>query len=194
MTYCGVLDCWQTAPCIRHTHGHAAKPGGYVFPDAGRAARFSQEGVLLSHNAAQGADKKHAVMFVCIHNAGRSQMAQGFLQHYLGDKAIVCSCGSNPGKEVNEVAVAAMKEKGIDISSAFPKPLVPDRFHLLDRAVTMGCGDVCPCVPNVTIEDWKLEDPRGASIDTVRVIRDQIEERIKALCRELDPTFEQPSN
>jgi protein-tyrosine-phosphatase len=116
-------------------------------------------------------------------------MAQGFLQHYLGDNAVVCSSGSKPGELVNEVAVIAMKEKGIDISGAYPKPLDSTRFCYLNRAVTMGCGDVCPLIPNVTIEDWKLEDPRGADLDTVRGIRDVIEERVKCLCRELDPSF-----
>lgn len=189
MAYCTNSLCWGYIPCAHHCESNVqASSSSRKFSDLGRAALFDKEETLLRENA-QNSTKKPAVMFVCIHNAGRSQMAQGFLQHYLGDRAVVCSSGSQPGDKVNEVAVIAMKEKGIDISSAYPKPLDSSRFGYLDKAVTMGCGDVCPLVPNVTVEDWKLEDPRGADLETVRKIRDSIEERVLALCRELVPGF-----
>lgn len=156
--------------------------------DLARITRFAEEGLILGDNST-AVPSKPAVMFVCIHNAGRSQMAQGFLQHYMGDRVISCSSGSSPGDAVNAIAVQAMAEKGISLASAFPKALDTNRFAHLTHGITMGCGDVCPNIAAVEVQDWKLEDPRGADIETVRGIRDQIEERVKLLVQELDSRY-----
>ena len=126
------------------------------------------------------------VLFLCTHNAGRSQMAAGFTQHLGGDGVEVLSGGSNPGAEVNPVAVEAMAEKGIDISSNFPKPWTDETLGAADVIITMGCGDACPVVPGKRYLDWELTDPHGQGIETVRPIRDDIEVRVRGLLDDLD--------
>ncbi|WP_438353995.1 arsenate reductase ArsC [Microbacterium sp. CJ88] len=130
-------------------------------------------------------DGKPTVLFLCVHNAGRSQMALGFFQHYAGDLAIGWSGGSEPGDEVSPVAVAAMAEKGIDISTEFPKPWTDEVVRAADAVITMGCGDACPVFPGKRYEEWTLADPAGWTIDGVRPIRDDIEERVLHLLDEL---------
>ena len=125
------------------------------------------------------------VLFVCVHNAGRSQMAAGYLQHLAGDRIDVLSAGSQPADGVNPVAVAAMAEEGIDIASAQPKVLTPDAVRASDVVVTMGCGDECPYFPGKRYEDWVLDDPAGQGIDAVRPIRDEIRRRIENLVDQL---------
>jgi arsenate reductase len=128
---------------------------------------------------------KPSVLFVCVHNAGRSQMAAGFLSH-LSDGAVeVRSAGSLPAESVNPVAVEAMAEVGIDIASATPKVLTTDVVQASDVVVTMGCGDVCPVFPGKRYEDWELDDPAGRGIDAVRTIRDDIRARVEALVADL---------
>ncbi len=122
-----------------------------------------------------------SVLFLCVHNAGRSQMALGWFQHLAGDRAIVWSGGSEPGTEVNPAAVAAMAEVGIDITSEYPKPWTEDILRAADVVVTMGCGDECPYHPGKRYEDWSLDDPAGRSVDAVRRIRDEIEIRVRDL-------------
>ncbi|HYP44964.1 MAG TPA: arsenate reductase ArsC [Propionibacteriaceae bacterium] len=130
---------------------------------------------------------KPSVLFVCVHNAGRSQMAAAFL-HHLSDGAIeVRSAGSEPAEKVNPAAVAAMAELGIDISAEKPKILTDDAVRTSDVVVTMGCGDTCPFYPGKRYEDWVLEDPAGKGVDSVRPIRDDIRGRIEALIAELVP-------
>nr|WP_275942250.1 arsenate reductase ArsC [Streptomyces spiramenti] len=124
-------------------------------------------------------------MFVCVHNAGRSQMAAGFLTHLAGDRVEVRSAGSLPGHQVNPVAVEAMREAGIDISTATPKLLTPDTVRASDYVITMGCGDACPIFPGKRYLDWHLLDPAGAGIQAVRTIRDQIEHHVRHLLAEL---------
>ena len=127
------------------------------------------------------------VLFVCVHNAGRSQMAAGFLQH-LGDGRVeVLSAGSEPTDRVNPVAVAAMAEVGIDIAAATPKVLTADAVRVSDVVVTMGCGDACPFFPGTRYEDWELDDPAGQGIEAVRPIRDEIRRRVEKLVQELVP-------
>ena len=121
------------------------------------------------------------VLFVCVHNAGRSQMAAGFLQHLAGDRIEVLSAGSQPAEQVNPVAVAAMAEEGIDIAGAQPKVLTTEAVQESDVVITMGCGDACPFYPGKRYEDWKLDDPAGQGIDAVRPIRDEIRIRVEAL-------------
>jgi arsenate reductase len=125
------------------------------------------------------------VLFVCVHNAGRSQMAAGFLRTLGGDQVQVLSAGSAPGQTVNPVAVEAMTEEGIDISGAIPALLTTDAVRESDVVITMGCGDACPVFPGKRYEDWVLEDPAGQGIEAVRRIRDQIRDRIVTLLGEL---------
>ncbi|MFI6367438.1 arsenate reductase ArsC [Nocardia sp. NPDC050630] len=132
---------------------------------------------------------KPSVLFVCVHNAGRSQMAAGFLEHIAGDAIEVRSAGSTPADAVNPVAVAAMAEVGIDIADRTPKILTPSTVETSDVVITMGCGDACPYFPGVTYRDWKLDDPAGKDIDTVRRIRDQIEHHVRNLITELGVTL-----
>jgi protein-tyrosine-phosphatase len=131
-------------------------------------------------------DGKPAVLFLCVHNAGRSQMALGFFQHLAGEAAIAWSGGSEPGAQVNPSAVAAMREVGIDISGEFPKPWTDEVVHAADVVVTMGCGDACPVFPGKRYEDWTLEDPAGQDVAAVRPIRDEVERRVRVLLAELD--------
>ncbi|MEU8276370.1 arsenate reductase ArsC [Microbispora bryophytorum] len=126
-----------------------------------------------------------SVLFVCVHNAGRSQMAAGWLAHLAGDRDQVRSAGSAPAERVNPVAVAAMREVGIDISAESPKLLTADAVEASDVIITMGCGDACPVLPGKRYEDWKLDDPAGQGIDAVREIRDEIHDRVKVLMAEL---------
>ncbi len=130
-------------------------------------------------------NQKPSVLFVCVHNAGRSQMAAGYLRHLAGDRIEVRSAGSMPADQINAVAVAAMHEEGIDITAEQPKVLTTEAVQASDVVITMGCGDACPFFPGKRYEDWKLDDPAGQGIDAVRPIRDDIKARITALIAEL---------
>jgi protein-tyrosine-phosphatase len=132
-------------------------------------------------------DQRPAVLFVCVHNAGRSQMAAGYLQHLAGDRIEVLSAGSQPADQVNPAAVAAMAEEGIDIAGEKPKLLSDSAVRTADVVVTMGCGDECPFYPGKRYEDWVLDDPAGLGVDAVRPIRDEIRKRVEHLISELDP-------
>ena len=125
------------------------------------------------------------VLFVCVHNAGRSQMAAGYLQHLAGDRIEVLSAGSAPAEQVNPVAVQAMAEEGVDITAEAPKLLTDAAVREADVVVTMGCGDACPFYPGKRYEDWVLDDPAGQDIEHVRPIRDEIRGRVQALVDEL---------
>jgi protein-tyrosine-phosphatase len=126
------------------------------------------------------------VLFLCVHNAGRSQMALGWFNRLAGDKAIAWSGGSEPGAEVNPAAVAAMKEVGIDIAHEFPKPWTDEIVRAADVVITMGCGDACPYFPGKRYEDWALDDPAGQGLEAVRPIRDEIATRVRHLLTTLD--------
>lgn len=126
-----------------------------------------------------------SVLFLCVHNAGRSQMAAGWMRHLAGDEVDVFSGGSEPAESVNQVAVAAMAEKGIDIGTEVPQPWADEIIRAADVVVTMGCGDACPVFPGKRYVDWELEDPSGRTLDDVRVIRDEIEQRVRGLMTEL---------
>lgn len=128
---------------------------------------------------------KPSVLFVCVHNAGRSQMAAGFLRALSGGRIEVRSAGSMPGDAINPVAVAAMAEEGIDIADEQPKVLTTEAVQASDVVITMGCGDACPFFPGKRYEDWVLDDPAGQGIEAVRPIRDEIRRRIEALIAEL---------
>jgi protein-tyrosine-phosphatase len=130
---------------------------------------------------------KPVVLFVCIHNAGRSQMAAGYMAALSHGAVEVRSGGSEPGHEINPIAIQAMAEEGIDISRGVPQLMTTDQVRDSDVVITMGCGDVCPIFPGKRYEDWDLTDPKGKSIDEVRPIRDDIKARIQALLAEILP-------
>jgi arsenate reductase (thioredoxin) len=127
------------------------------------------------------------VLFVCVHNAGRSQMAAGLVKLRSQGRIHVRSAGSAPAEEINPAAVQAMAELGVDLSEEFPKPLTNDAVSAADVVITMGCGDACPIYPGKRYEDWELEDPDGKDLDTVRRIRDEIDQRVQQLIGELLP-------
>jgi arsenate reductase (thioredoxin) len=128
---------------------------------------------------------KPAVLFLCTHNAGRSQMALGYFTHLAGDRAIAYSGGSEPADQVNPAAVEAMAEVGIDITTQQPKRWTQEMVEAADVVVTMGCGDACPFIPGRRYEDWVLPDPAGKPVDEVRPVRDEIEHRVRQLLTEL---------
>ena len=130
-------------------------------------------------------DGKPTVLFLCVHNAGRSQMALGFFQHHAGEQAVGWSGGSEPGSEVSPVAVQVMAERGIDIAGEFPKPWTDETVRAADVVITMGCGDACPIFPGKRYEEWTLPDPAGWTPDGVRPVRDAIEQHVLNLLAEL---------
>ena len=151
------------------------------------AERFARQRLrALAKVEGKHHDGKPTVLFLCTHNAGRSQMAMGFFTQMAGDAAVAWSGGSEPGHEVNPAAVAAMAECGIDISREYPKPWTDEVVRAADVIITMGCGDACPVFPGLRYEEWKLDDPAGQSVKDVRPIRDDIEERVRRLLAELD--------
>ena len=131
-------------------------------------------------------DGKPVVLFLCTHNAGRPQMALGFFQALTGDKAVAWSGGSEPGIEVNPAAIAAMAERGIDISREYPKPWTDETVRAADVVVTMGCGDACPIFPGKRYENWDVEDPAGQTVEDVRPIRDEVERNVRTLMASLN--------
>lgn len=150
-----------------------------------QTARFTEELLLAQQRNDSKDKKKPLILFVCGHNAGRSQMAEAWLRHYAGNQALSMSAGSGPSDHVNPMAVEAMKEAGIDMGTHFPKPLSEDIVQASNQSITMGCGDVCPKLPFVAYSDWLLPDPHGAGLEMVRKVRDDIEERVLILCSQL---------
>jgi protein-tyrosine-phosphatase len=153
------------------------------------AERFARQRLrALAKVEGKTSGGKPTVLFLCTHNAGRSQMALGFFAHLAGDQAVAWSGGSEPGDTVNPAAVAAMAEVGIDISDEYPKPWTEEIVQAADVIITMGCGDACPLFPGRRYEEWVLDDPRGLDLAAVRPIRDEIENRVKHLLGELHVT------
>ncbi|MGB2919692.1 MAG: arsenate reductase ArsC [Mycobacterium sp.] len=150
------------------------------------AERFARQRLrALAKVEGKQDDGKPVVLFLCTHNAGRSQMAMGFFTHLAGEEAVAWSGGSEPGHEVNPAAVQAMAEIGIDIAGEYPKPWTDEIVRAADVIITMGCGDACPIIPGRRYEDWLLDDPADLSVDSVRPIRDEIERRVQGLLAEL---------
>jgi arsenate reductase len=150
------------------------------------AERFANQRLqALAKVENDGADGKPVVLFLCVHNAGRSQMALGFFNHHAGDNAVAWSGGSEPGTAVNPSAVEAMAERGIDITQEFPKPWTEEIVRAADVVITMGCGDACPYYPGTRYEDWQLDDPAGKGVEDVRPVRDEIERRVLELLASL---------
>jgi len=131
------------------------------------------------------AERAPEVLFVCVHNAGRSQMAAALLDHHANGRVVVRSAGSTPADEVNPAVVQAMAEVGLDLSKEFPKPLTTEAVEVSDVVVTMGCGDACPIFPGKRYLDWELEDPAGKTVEQIRPIRDEIDRRVRGLLAEL---------
>lgn len=131
-------------------------------------------------------DKKATVLFVCVHNAGRSQMAAGYLQHLAGDRIDVLSAGTEPKDHINPSAIEVMAEEGIDLTSSVPKVLSDEAVKASDYVITMGCGDKCPFFPGKQYLDWPLEDPAGKGVEAVRPIRDEIRRKVEDLIAEID--------
>ena len=151
------------------------------------AERFARQRLnALARVEGKVRDGKPTVLFLCTHNAGRSQMALGFFTHLAGDRAVAWSGGSEPGDEINPAAIQAMAEVGIDITGEFPKPWTDEIVQAADVIVTMGCGDACPIFPGRRYENWELPDPAGQSLEAVRPIRDEIEKRVRRLLDQLD--------
>jgi protein-tyrosine-phosphatase len=152
------------------------------------AERFSRERLrAVAQAGGQIVKDVPEVLFVCVHNAGRSQMAAALLDHHAEGKVHVRSAGSTPADEINPAVAAAMEEIGLDLSKEFPKPLTTEVVEAADVVVTMGCGDACPIFPGKRYLDWELIDPSGKSVDEVRGIRDEIDARVRALLAELVP-------
>ena len=146
------------------------------------AERFARQRLkALAKVEGKSSDGLPVVLFLCVHNAGRSQMALGWFQRLAGDRAVAWSGGSEPGLEVNPAAVEAMAEVGIDITEEFPKPWTDEIVQAADVVITMGCGDACPIFPGKRYEDWPLDDPAGQDVAAVRPIRDEIERRVRVL-------------
>jgi len=139
----------------------------------------------LTDTEGQAHDDRPVVLFLCVHNAGRSQMALGLFQHLAGHRAIAWSGGSEPGTEINPAAVDAMAERGIDITGEYPKPWTDEIVRAADVIITMGCGDACPIFPGKRYEDWTLDDPTGKTVEQIRPIRDEIEQRVRQLLDQL---------
>lgn len=151
------------------------------------AERFGRQRLsALARVEGKVADGRPIVLFLCVQNAGRSQMALGWFQHLAGDAAVAWSGGSEPGTEVNPAAVEAMAEVGIDIAREFPKPWTQEIVQAADVVITMGCGDACPIFPGKRYEDWELDDPAGMGVAQVRPVRDEIGRRVRALLAELE--------
>jgi arsenate reductase (thioredoxin) len=150
------------------------------------AERFARQRLhALARVEGRGDDGRPIVLFLCVHNAGRSQMAMGFFEHLAGDAAVAWSGGSEPGYQINPSAIAAMSERGIDISGEFPKPWTDEVVRAADVVVTMGCGDACPVFPGKRYLDWTLDDPSGMGVEDIRPIRDEIERRVRGLLEDL---------
>lgn len=150
------------------------------------AERFARERLTaLARVEGKSSDDRPIVLFLCTHNAGRSQMALGFFKEFAGDSAIAWSGGSEPGNAINPAAVAAMAEVGIDISGEFPKPWTDEIVRAADVVITMGCGDACPIFPGKRYEDWQVADPAGLTLDDVRPIRDDIKNRVELLLAQI---------
>lgn len=152
------------------------------------AERFAKERLrAVAQAGGQIVKDVPEVLFVCVHNAGRSQMAAALLDHHAAGRVHVRSAGSTPADEINPAVVAAMDEVGLDLSKEFPKPLTTEVVEAADVVVTMGCGDACPIFPGKRYLDWELPDPSGKPVDEVRVIRDEIDDRVRTLLSELVP-------
>ena len=182
----GVVDRTTVKQFLATSHQRFAGHAGAATDAVERAERHARQR-LQALTKVQGGwgDGVPVVLFLCVHNAGRSQMALGWFNHLAAGRAVAWSGGSEPGDQINPAAVAAMAEVGIDIAREYPKPWTEEIVRAADVVVTMGCGDTCPFYPGTRYQDWELDDPHGQGIDAVRPIRDEIERRVRKLLGEL---------
>ena len=183
--YAGKFDESTITPIVREAYGSFADAKVRTFV-AVFTARYADDRLrALAKVEGLITDAPPSVLFVCVHNAGRSQMAAGWLRHLSKGKIEVYSGGSLPGKDLNAAAVEAMREVGIDIANEFPKPFAVEIVQAADVVITMGCGDTCPIFPGKRYEDWALEDPAGLGVEAVRPIRDDIKRRVEDMIADL---------
>lgn len=183
--YAGKFDETEIRPIVRESYESFADAKVRTFV-AVFTTRYADDRLrALAKVRGLITDAPPSVLFVCVHNAGRSQMAAGWVRHLSKGKIEVYSGGSLPGKDLNAAAVAAMQEVGIDIANEFPKPFAVEIVQAADVVITMGCGDTCPIFPGKRYEDWALDDPAGLGVDAVRPIRDEIRRRVESLISDL---------
>jgi protein-tyrosine-phosphatase len=186
--FAGIFSPETVAGCLAESYADLAAAARIDTFLALFAERFARERLQASAKVeGKTATGTPEVLFVCVHNAGRSQMAAALLEHRAQDAVHVRSAGSDPSDRLNPAVVEAMSEPGLDISKEFPKPLTDEVVKAADVVITMGCGDACPLYPGKRYLDWELEDPAGKALATVRQIRDEIDQRVRALLAELVP-------
>jgi protein-tyrosine-phosphatase len=186
-TFKGVFNKETIQLFLESSFDQFANPTSAKWIQVAFAEKFAKQRLTaLARVEAPSSDQPPAVLFLCVHNAGRSQMALGWFTKLAGNRAIAWSGGSEPGAEVNPAAIAAMAEIGIDISQEFPKPWTQEFVQAADVVVTMGCGDACPIFPGKRYEDWELDDPAGMSVEDVRPVRDEIGTRVQDLLQRLN--------
>jgi arsenate reductase (thioredoxin) len=183
--FAGVVPAETVGHCVTTSYERFAARPGSVADRVGLTERHARQRLQALGRLDRPDGAIPAVLFLCVHNAGRSQMALGWFNHLAGGRAVAWSGGSEPGDQVNPAAVAAMAEVGIDIAREYPKPWTDEIVRAADVVVTMGCGDACPFYPGTRYEDWTLDDPHGRGIEAVRPIRDEIERRVRKLLTDL---------
>jgi arsenate reductase (thioredoxin) len=184
--YDGTIDRETIAQFVENSYDNLASRASTMSFVPLLAERFARQRLdAASRDTAPKEGAPPVVLFLCVHNAGRSQMALGWFNHLAQGRAVAWSGGSEPGSEVNPSAVKAMGEVGIDITGEFPKPWTEEIVRAADVVVTMGCGDTCPYYPGTRYVDWELDDPAGMGVEAVRPIRDEIKDRVVSLLREL---------
>jgi len=186
--FSGIFSSETVSACVRDSYARleaTAKVTRWLVPLAERFARERLQAIAQAHGST--ATTVPEVLFVCVHNAGRSQMAAALLERHAMGRVHVRSAGSEPASHLNPNVVEAMSELGLDVSKEFPKPLTDEVVRAADVVITMGCGDACPIFPGKRYLDWDLEDPAGKSLATVRTIRDDVEQRVRVLLAELAP-------
>lgn len=184
--YADTFDADTIRGIVEDSFEHLIARKGSSELTASLASRFAENRLrALAKSDEEPADHTPSVLFLCVHNAGRSQMAAGWMRHLGGDEVDVFSGGSEPADTINQAAVAAMAELGIDITEQVPQPWSDEIVRAVDVVVTMGCGDVCPVYPGKRYVDWELEDPAGQPVEAVRPVRDEIERRVRGLLDEL---------
>ena len=183
--FAGIFDESQIRPIVVESYASFEDAKVRTFVPVFTTRYAGDRLTAMAKNQGKMRSELPSVLFVCVHNAGRSQMAAGWVRHLAGSRVEVYSGGSDPGKEVNAAAIEAMREVGVDISAEFPKPFAVEIVQAADVVITMGCGDSCPIFPGKRYEDWVLDDPAGLGLDAVRPIRDEIRRRVVELLSDL---------
>lgn len=183
--FAGIFDESEIRPIVIESYSHFKDAAVRTFVPVFTSRYASDRLTALAKIQGKLRAKLPSVLFVCVHNAGRSQMAAGFVRHLAKGLVEVYSGGSDPGRELNAAVIAAMSEVGVDISTEYPKPFAVEIVQAADAVITMGCGDTCPIFPGKRYEDWVLDDPAGLGVEGVRPIRDEIRRRVVELLKDL---------